>query len=227
MRIAHLVTSGSIALVALMAAGDACAQSRVTSNFGYRKDPFHGGQKFHAGMDFGAAAGTPVYATGDGYVRRSRWAGGYGNLVEIEHGFGYQSRFGHLSRSLVTEGQFVRRGQMVGLVGSTGRSTAPHLHYEVRVNGHPTQPSEHLQIVFSTQPDWRMVQASLFVAAPTYSQRPAVVAMARAVPRSTPRYQTQRISADIDLDLGGTSVGMTARARPSNSFGMVSGVRRP
>jgi len=227
MRFVRTITASMLALVAIGTAVEAEAQQRVTSNFGYRRDPFHGGQKFHAGMDFGAAAGTPVYATGDGYVRRSRWAGGYGNLVEIEHGFGYQSRFGHLSRSLVSEGQFVRRGQMVGLVGSTGRSTAPHLHYEVRINGQPTQPANHMQIVFTNQPDWRMVQATLRSPAPTFQQRPVMVAMARAVPRQTPGATGQRITADIDLDLSGTSNTMSGRTRPSNSFGFVAGVRRP
>ncbi len=227
MRFARTIAASMLTLVTFGTAAETQAQQRVTSNFGYRKDPFHGGQKFHAGMDFGARTGTPVYATGDGYVRRSRWAGGYGNLVEIEHGFGYQSRFGHLSRSLVSEGQFVRRGQMVGLVGSTGRSTAPHLHYEVRINGRPSQPADHMQIVFTNQPDWRMVQASLRAPAPSLQQRPVMVAMARAVPRQIPSAGGQRISADIDLDLSGTSNGMSSRPRPSNSFGFVAGVRRP
>lgn len=222
MRIAQVIAGVMLAAVAVSAAGEAVAQGRVTSNFGYRKDPFHGGTKFHAGMDLGAPTGTPVYATGDGYVKRARWSGGYGNLVEMEHGFGYQTRFGHMSRIIVAEGQFVRRGQMVGMVGSTGRSTAPHLHYEVRINGQPTQPADNMQIVFTRQPDWRMVQASLNVPTQSYQQRPAVIAMARAVPKAT----APRITADIDLELGDTSVTMNRRQRPTNSFGYVAGVQR-
>src|SRR3546814_12052452 len=87
-----------------------------------------------------ARTGTPVYATGDGYIGRSRWAGGYGNLVEINHGGGYQTRFGHLSRRMVGEGQYVRRGTLIGLIGSTGRSTGPHLPYEVRYNASEVDP---------------------------------------------------------------------------------------
>lgn len=222
MRIARFVALAGIALVGASFAAEASAQ-RVTSNFGYRKDPFHGGAKFHAGMDFGAATGTPVYATGDGYIRRAGWNGGYGNLVEIENGFGYQTRFGHLSRVLVQPGQFVRRGQMVGLVGSTGRSTAPHLHYEVRINGQPTQPSNHMQIVFTQQPDWRMVQASL-ASAPSYAPRAPVVAFARTLPKAT---SNQRVTGDIELDLGRTQSTMTGRAGGgASSFGHVSGTNR-
>lgn len=226
MRLAQIISRGALALATLSIAGQAIAAERVTSNFGYRKDPFHGGSKFHAGMDFGAATGTPVYATGDGYIRRARWAGGYGNLVEVEHGFGYQSRFGHLSKILVGEGQFVKRGQMIGLVGSTGRSTGPHLHYEVRINGQPQQPANFLQIVFSQTPDWRGVQASLAGATPTYRApgQASTVALARTTPKAE---QQPRISGDIDLELADTSVSMGGAAKPSNSFGYVAGIRRP
>src|SRR3546814_12592279 len=78
---------------------------------------------------------------------RSRWAGGYGNLVEINHGGGYQTRFGHLSRRMVGEGQYVRRGTLIGLIGSTGRSTGPHLHYEVRYNGSAVDPTDRQSVV--------------------------------------------------------------------------------
>lgn len=224
MRMAQVVAGAMLALVMISTGVEAVAQTRVTSNFGYRKDPFHGGQKFHAGMDFGAKAGTPVYATGDGYIKRARWAGGYGNLIEIEHGFGYQTRFGHLSKILVSEGQFVRRGELVGLVGSTGRSTAPHLHYEVRINGAPTQPADHMQIVFNQQPDWRAVLATLNLPTQTYQQRPAVVAMARALPKAA----APRITADIDLDLSDTSVSSGRKSsEPGSSFGYVAGVKKP
>jgi hypothetical protein len=191
----------TIAVAAMLVSGVAEAQ-RVTSNFGYRRDPFHGGLKMHAGMDMGAKTGTPVYATGDGFIRRARVAGGYGNLVEMLHGFGYETRFGHLSRILVSEGQFVRRGQMVGLVGSTGRSTAPHLHYEVRINGAPVQPAGYMQIVFNQQPDWNAVRyAAVMKTAPVQmaSSRRSVasIAMARVVPGSS-----RRASGDLEIDYG-------------------------
>src|SRR3546814_12504403 len=80
----------------------------------------------------------------DGYIGRWRWAGGYGNLVEINHGGGYQTRFGHLSRRMVGEGQYVRRGNLIGLIGSTGRSTGPHLQYEVRYNGRAVDPTPYI-----------------------------------------------------------------------------------
>lgn len=192
------------AIIALASVGvaDVAAAQRVSSNFGYRKDPFHGKSKFHAGMDFAAASGTPVYATGDGIVRRARVAGGYGNLVEIENGFGYQTRFAHLSKIMVREGQFVRRGELVGLVGSTGRSTGAHLHYEVRINGKPVQPSNHMQIVFTQQPDWRAVYASV-------SGNGTVQTSAYA-PRSNPvpSAERPRVTGDIELDFGrGSSRG--------------------
>lgn len=202
------------ALLCLVVAGTAEAQ-RVTSNFGVRKDPFNGAMKMHAGMDMAGVAGMPVYATGDGFVKRARWAGGYGNLVEIEHGFGYETRFGHLSRVLVGEGQFVRRGQMVGLMGSTGRSTAPHLHYEVRISGRPVQPAGYMQIVFARQPDWNVVRASLSSpVTPSYPVRTATIALAHVETRG-------RVSGDIDLDLGGA--GTKSQASQSGfSVGHVS-----
>ncbi|QAY80490.1 M23 family metallopeptidase [Sphingosinicella sp. BN140058] len=117
----------------------------MTSGFGARQDPINGRRANHAGVDIAAVTGTPVYATADGYVGRSRWAGGYGNLVEINHGNGYQTRFGHLSRRIVGEGQYVRRGALLGLIGSTGRSTGPHLHYEVRYNGAALDPTPFIR----------------------------------------------------------------------------------
>jgi murein DD-endopeptidase MepM/ murein hydrolase activator NlpD len=132
------------AVAAVMISAQASAQS-MTSGFGGRTDPFNGKRANHAGVDIAAPTGTPVYATGNGYIGRSRWAGGYGNLVEINHGNGYQTRFGHLSQRYVAEGQYVQRGQLVGLIGSTGRSTGPHLHYEVRLNGVAQDPSPYIR----------------------------------------------------------------------------------
>jgi len=111
-----------------------------TSNFGVRSDPFRGVAAMHAGVDIPGPRGTPVYATADGVVERSGRYGGYGNLVEINHGRGIETRYGHLSKLLVEPNTRVRRGQLIGLMGSTGRSTGPHLHYEVRVDGHAVNP---------------------------------------------------------------------------------------
>lgn len=117
----------------------------LTSGFGVRSDPFRGQAAMHAGVDLSAPTGTEVHATADGMVDRAEWSGGYGNMVEIEHGKGLATRFGHLSRILVHPGQTVHRGDLIALVGSTGRSTGPHLHYEVRIDGHAVNPIPFLQ----------------------------------------------------------------------------------
>lgn len=132
------------AAIAVSVCSAAGAQT-MTSGYGARSDPFNGKRAKHSGVDIAARTGTPVYATGDGYIGRSRWAGGYGNLVEINHGGGYQTRFGHLSQRMVGEGQYVRRGTLIGLIGSTGRSTGPHLHYEVRYNGSAVDPTPYIR----------------------------------------------------------------------------------
>ena len=111
-----------------------------TSGYGMRKDPIHGARAFHPGLDISAAPGAPVYASADGLVTLARRNGGLGNAVYLSHGFGINTRYGHLSRIAVKEGDRVRRGDLVGYVGSTGRSTGYHLHYEVRVDGKPTNP---------------------------------------------------------------------------------------
>lgn len=116
-----------------------------TSGYGVRSDPFRGSAAMHAGIDLAAPMGTPVYATADGVVDRAEWSGGYGNMVEIDHGKGLQTRFGHLSRILVRSGDRVVRGQEIALMGSTGRSTGSHLHYEVRIDGHAVNPVPFLQ----------------------------------------------------------------------------------
>jgi murein DD-endopeptidase MepM/ murein hydrolase activator NlpD len=116
-----------------------------TSNFGIRSDPFRGTAAFHAGVDIPGPLGTPVYATADGIVDRAERSGGYGNMVEINHGKGIQTRYGHLSKILVAPFTRVHRGQLIALMGSTGRSTGPHLHYEVRIDGAAVNPAPFLQ----------------------------------------------------------------------------------
>lgn len=113
----------------------------ITSEFGTRADPFTGEQKFHAGIDIGAAEGTPVGAAGAGEVSMAGWYGGYGNAVMIDHGNGLQSLYGHLSAIMVSVGDLVTQLQTIGLVGSTGNSTGPHLHFELRQDGTPIDPS--------------------------------------------------------------------------------------
>jgi len=117
-----------------------------TSGFGVRSDPFRGRAAMHGGVDLAGPHGTPIYATADGIVARSEWnSGGYGNLVEINHGQGIQTRYGHMSRLIARPGQRVRRGELIGLMGSTGRSTGNHLHYEVRIDGRAVNPIPFMQ----------------------------------------------------------------------------------
>jgi murein DD-endopeptidase MepM/ murein hydrolase activator NlpD len=120
-------------------------QIDFTSGFGVRSDPFRGGAAMHAGVDIRGPHGTPIYATADGMVGRAGWANGYGNLVELEHGRGIQTRYGHLSSILVQPGQRVKRGELIARMGSTGRSTGNHLHYEVRLDGSAVNPMPFLQ----------------------------------------------------------------------------------
>jgi murein DD-endopeptidase MepM/ murein hydrolase activator NlpD len=117
---------------------------QFTSVYGVRSDPFRGTAAMHAGVDIPGPVGTPIYATADGVVGRSGWVGGYGNLVELEHGRGLQTRYGHLSKITVAPGTRVTRGQVIGLMGSTGRSTGSHLHYEVRMDGRAVNPVPYL-----------------------------------------------------------------------------------
>jgi murein DD-endopeptidase MepM/ murein hydrolase activator NlpD len=112
----------------------------ITSPFGYRQDPVLGGYRLHAGVDIAASQGTPIKAAGDGVVKMAGWNGGYGNFTLIDHGGGLATGYGHQSRIAVSIGQHVSTGQVIGYVGSTGASTGPHLHWEVRVNGTPVDP---------------------------------------------------------------------------------------
>lgn len=121
-------------------AGLPLARSHITSRFGARRNPVTGVNQRHAGVDLAAPTGAPVVATGDGVVAFAGPAGNYGLLVAVDHGNGVQTRYAHLSRLGVRSGQSVRTGDVVGLVGSTGRSTGPHLHYEIRARGHAIDP---------------------------------------------------------------------------------------
>jgi murein DD-endopeptidase MepM/ murein hydrolase activator NlpD len=116
-----------------------------TSGFGIRSDPFLGRPAMHTGLDFRAAMGDPVRATANGKVASSGWAGGYGRMVEIDHGNGLSTRYGHLSEISVKVGDQIKIGQVIGAVGSTGRSTGPHLHYETRIDGEAVDPQKFLR----------------------------------------------------------------------------------
>jgi murein DD-endopeptidase MepM/ murein hydrolase activator NlpD len=116
-----------------------------SSNFGYRIDPFTGQSSMHEGIDFPAESGTPIVAAASGKIVVSEWHPAYGKMLEIDHGNGLVSRYAHTSSIVVKEGDFVVRGQRVATVGSTGRSTGPHLHFEVRLNGVPQNPARFLQ----------------------------------------------------------------------------------
>lgn len=128
------------ALVLAATLSSAVSAGTITSGFGYRQDPMGRGMRHHAGMDIAAKAGTPVYATGDGWVTHAGWLGAYGILIKVVHPSRHETRFGHLSRIAIVQGQYVRKGQLIGYIGSTGRSTGPHLHYEVRFNNVPLNP---------------------------------------------------------------------------------------
>lgn len=115
--------------------------SRIASGFGYRIDPVYKTIKLHAGLDFAAPQGTPIYATADGTVKEAGFSdGGYGNHVIINHSYGYETVYGHMVKVKAREGQKVRRGEIIGYVGSTGKSTGPHCHYEVHKNGQKLDP---------------------------------------------------------------------------------------
>jgi murein DD-endopeptidase MepM/ murein hydrolase activator NlpD len=118
---------------------------RFTSQFGFRRDPKTGGRRMHSGVDFAAGLGTPLYATADGVVTHAGWGSGYGRLVKIQHEFGIETRYAHLSRFGVKVGQRVSRGQRIGDMGASGRVTGVHLHYEVRVGGKAVNPMIYIK----------------------------------------------------------------------------------
>lgn len=136
--------SGGIASVSIPSRNP-LARDVLTSGFGMREHPVLGGRRQHKGVDLAAPVGTPVYAPADGVVSRASWFSSYGLYISLEHGAEMQTRFGHLSRVNVAEGQIVHKGDLIGFVGSTGRSTGPHLHYEVRVDGEAVNPVPYMQ----------------------------------------------------------------------------------
>ncbi|MBP5742023.1 MAG: M23 family metallopeptidase, partial [Paludibacteraceae bacterium] len=130
----------------------------MASGYGRRIDPVYHTPKFHAGMDFAAPTGTKIFATGDGKVTLAEWKQGYGKCVIISHGYGYETLYGHMHDFNVREGQEVRRGDVIGYVGSTGKSTGSHLHYEVHVNGSPVNPQNYYYADLSPEEYDRMLQ---------------------------------------------------------------------
>jgi murein DD-endopeptidase MepM/ murein hydrolase activator NlpD len=121
-----------------------------SSNFGHRRAPMRGASRNHKGIDIRGPVGTPIYATADAMVGRAQWVSGYGKLVELEHGNAIQTRYGHLSALNVYPGQRIRQGDLIGFMGSTGRSTGSHLHYEVRVGGDAVNPNSFLPVAAVT-----------------------------------------------------------------------------
>lgn len=133
---------------------------RTASGYGWRIDPIYHTRRFHEGMDFSAPIGTDVYATGNATVKFSGWKSGYGNCVILDHGFGYETLYGHLYKSFVRAGQKVKRRDVIALVGNTGKSTGPHLHYEVHFRGKVMNPQNYYFQDLSPEEYDRMVQLS-------------------------------------------------------------------
>ncbi len=141
--------TGSVAVSA-----DRAALS-ISSPFGWRSDPIKGVRRRHAGVDLPGPSGTRIFATGPGIVSFAGWSRGYGNMVQVDHADGVRTRFGHLSNIAVSAGTSVRQGALLGWMGSTGRSTGVHLHYEVRVNGRPVDPLAYMgQTAHSEETLW-------------------------------------------------------------------------
>ncbi|MBR5854567.1 MAG: peptidoglycan DD-metalloendopeptidase family protein [Paludibacteraceae bacterium] len=134
--------------------------TRVASGYGVRIDPVYHVRKFHQGMDFTAPTGTEIYATGNARVSFVGWKQGYGNTVILDHGFGYKTLYAHLYKPLVRKGQKVRRYDIIALVGNTGKSTGPHLHYEVRLNDRPVDPRNYYFYDLSPEEYDQMIQLS-------------------------------------------------------------------
>lgn len=139
-RVSAISGSASIPMLAPIVSGRS-----MSSGFGMRVHPILGGYRAHKGVDLPAPTGTPIHATADGIVAHADWFGGYGLFVEIEHGANLETRYGHMSRIAVAEGQHVHKGDVIGYVGSTGRSTGSHLHYEVRIAGDAVNPLPYMQ----------------------------------------------------------------------------------
>lgn len=132
--------------------------TRTASGYGMRIDPIYRVPRFHTGMDFSAKIGTEIYATGDGVVTYASWKQGYGNCLVINHGYGYETLYGHMSKYRARVGQKVKRGQVIGEVGNSGKSTGPHLHYEVMVRGKYDNPARYYFMDLSPEEYDRMIQ---------------------------------------------------------------------
>ena len=130
----------------------------TASGYGRRIDPIYKTVKFHHGMDFSANTGTPVYATGNATVIKQGWQSGYGLTILLDHGFGYQTVYAHLNKINVRNGQKVKRGEIIGTVGSTGKSTGPHLHYEVINKGHKVNPINYYYMDLTAEEYDKMIQ---------------------------------------------------------------------
>ncbi|MDR3653881.1 MAG: M23 family metallopeptidase [Paludibacter sp.] len=133
---------------------------RMASGYGWRIDPIYHTRRFHAGMDFAAPIGTDIFATANGTIQSAGWEQGYGNCVQINHGYGYVTLYGHMSAIKVRVGQSVKRGEIIGLVGNTGRSTGPHVHYEVHFKGQIMNPQNYYYLDLSPADYDKMVQMS-------------------------------------------------------------------
>ena len=133
---------------------------RMASGYGWRVDPVYHVRRFHEGMDFTAPVGTDIFATGNGVVTYAGWRQGYGETIEIDHGFNYATRYAHCSKLMVRVGQKVKRGDVIALVGNTGKSTGPHLHYEVHYLGRPIDPRNYYFYDLSPEDYDKMVQIS-------------------------------------------------------------------
>ncbi|MGL4292117.1 MAG: M23 family metallopeptidase [Bacteroidales bacterium] len=132
----------------------------TASGYGWRVDPVYKTRRFHEGMDFSAAIGTPVFATGDGVVLKAGWQQGYGNTIEIDHGYGYKTVYAHLNKVKTRKGVKITRGDEIGEVGNTGKSTGPHLHYEVRLKGKPMNPANYYFLDLTPDEYDAMIQIS-------------------------------------------------------------------
>ena len=130
----------------------------TASGYGMRIDPIYKTAKFHAGMDFSANIGTPVYATGDGVIKKAGWQSGYGKIIIVSHGFGYETWYAHLNKYNVRVGQKVVRGEVIGEVGNTGKSTGPHLHYEVHLKGKVVNPVNYYFMDLSAEEYDQMIE---------------------------------------------------------------------
>ena len=161
-------------------------EGNITSSFGERVDPFNGEGAFHSGLDISVPYGTPIHAAADGVVVFADIMNGYGNLIELDHGHGISTRYGHLSGFAITAGQHVRRGQVIGYVGATGRATSPHLHYEVRVQNVPVNPHKYLRTTTA-----QLSQQGQHLAAPS-SRHPGPFAERFPSPCSQPVFPDSR-----------------------------------